>query len=63
MVKMIFKSGALYFLVAILFAISAIDKTISNDSIVIVIQWFCAIVFTVAGFWKIIKSNTRATSG
>ena len=53
MIKKIYKPGAMYFLVAILFVVSAVGKTISSDSVVIALQWFCAIVFTVAGFWNL----------
>ena len=46
--------GALYLLIAALFALSAVTKTISADSIVLAMQWFCAIVFAV-GVWRLIR--------
>lgn len=53
MLKKIDQSGALYFLIAILFAIGAISRSISNDSNVILIQWLCVVIFAVAGLWKL----------
>jgi len=47
--------GVLYLLIAALFALSAVTKTISADSIVLAMQWFCAIVFAVVGVWRLIR--------
>ncbi len=51
--KKVYMFGTLCFLVAILFALSAIGKTISKDSFVIGLQWFCTMIFAIAGFWYI----------
>ncbi len=50
MTKKVYIYGTLCFLVAILFALSAIGKTISNDSFVLDLEWFCAMIFTIAVF-------------
>jgi hypothetical protein len=60
--KQILVSAIFYFVVAVLFMASATGKTISNDSIVINVQWFCAIVFALLGVWRLskpLKPKTR----
>jgi hypothetical protein len=52
-----FKSGILYFVIAALFAISAIAKAISSDSTVIAMQWFCALVFAGLGIWRLTRKS------
>jgi hypothetical protein len=59
MFRKIFSSGALYFLIAVLFAIGAITKTVSNDSIVIGIGWFCAVVFAGLGIWQMTRKSSK----
>ena len=49
MVKKFFDSGMIYLLISIVFAISAIFKTVSADPLVIDIQWICAIAFALLG--------------
>ena len=56
MMKKILTSAMLYFVIAVFFAASAVVKTISNDTIVINAQWFCAIVFSFLGVWRLSKS-------
>jgi hypothetical protein len=55
MLKKISVSGGLYLLAAVLFALGTIGKTVSNDSTIIAIQWFCAVVFAGASIWKFRK--------
>ncbi len=55
MLKKISVAGILYLVVAALFALGAISKTISNDSIVITMQWFCAVIFAGVGVWQFRK--------
>jgi len=57
MLKKSFDSGVIYFLIAIVFAIGAISKTISSDSIVLAMQWFCALVFVVVGVLRLRKNT------
>jgi hypothetical protein len=57
MLKKGFTSGAIYLLIAVLFAIGAINKTISNDSIVLAMQWFCAVIFFVIGVLNLKKKT------
>jgi hypothetical protein len=52
--------GILYILIAVLFAIGALAKTISDDSIVLAIQWFCAVVFAGLGVWQLTRKRTSA---
>jgi hypothetical protein len=47
--KKMINPGVIYLLIAILFAIGAVGKTISADPGVIVLQWFCAGVCTLTG--------------
>jgi hypothetical protein len=42
-------SGVLYFAIGLLFILGAVFKSISNNSIVLAIQWFCAMVFIILG--------------
>ena len=56
MVKKGLTSGAIYLLLAILFAVGAISKTISGDSIVLAMQRFCALVFVVMGSMHLRKN-------
>jgi hypothetical protein len=57
MLKKSFYYGIMYFLIAILFAIGAIGKTISDDSTVLAMQWFCAFVFAVMGVLQLRKKT------
>ncbi|MBI5354094.1 MAG: hypothetical protein HZB50_15740 [Chloroflexi bacterium] len=59
MLKNLINSGWLYFIVAILFAFAAIGKTISDDSTVIAISWFCAAVFAGLGIWRLMRRNSN----
>jgi hypothetical protein len=52
MIKWLFDSGGLYLLISILFALSAIFKSVSADPLVVNIQWLCAIVFALAGLLR-----------
>ena len=58
MLKKISVAGVLYLLIAVLFALGAISKTISNDSVVIVMQWFCAVVFAEVSIWQFRKKTS-----
>jgi threonine/homoserine/homoserine lactone efflux protein len=51
------KLGVIYILIAALFALSAVTKTISNHSIVLAMQWLCAIVFVVLGVWQLTRKG------
>lgn len=53
--KKIFQSGAVYFLIAILFVIGAVSQSISRDLAVVTIQWFCAGVFAGMGIWRVAR--------
>ncbi len=50
----------LYFLIAVLFILGALYKTVSDDPIVVDIQWFGAVVFFGLGILKLIKEKTPA---
>jgi hypothetical protein len=65
MLKKIFKSGAFYILIAILFIASAVGKTISENPAVITLQWGCALIFAMLGIRHLIifvKPRTRFKS-
>jgi hypothetical protein len=49
----------MYFLIALLFAIGAIGKTISDNSTVLAMQWFCAFVFAVMGVLQLRKKTAE----
>jgi hypothetical protein len=57
--KKLFYSGAVYIFIAILFAIGAVSKTISDDPNVITIQWLCAIVCALAGVMRFTRKTNR----
>jgi hypothetical protein len=59
MLKKAFYYGIIYFLMAILSAIGAIGKTISNDSTVLAMQWFSAFVFAVMGVVQLRKKTAE----
>jgi hypothetical protein len=50
----------LYFVIALLFILGALFKTISDDPIVVTMQWFGAVVFAGLGILKLIKGKTTA---
>jgi hypothetical protein len=52
MVKKIYESGLIYLLISILFALGAIFKTISDDPLIVDIQWICAIMFALMGLLR-----------
>lgn len=52
MVKRILDSSRMYLLISILFAIGAIFKTISDNPLVVDLQWICAIAFALIGLWR-----------
>ena len=52
MLKKNFVYGVLYLLIAGVFALGAIGKTISNDSMVVAMQWFCTVVFIGVSIWQ-----------
>ena len=52
MVKRILDSSVLYLLISILFAMGAIGKTVSEDQLVVDLQWICAIGFALIGLWR-----------
>lgn len=47
----------MYFLIAVLFILGALFKTISNDPIVVGMQWFGALAFTGLGIYQLIKNK------
>jgi hypothetical protein len=51
--------GVFYFIIAVLFAIGAMYKTISSDLVVIEMQWFCALVFAVVGILRFSKRKGK----
>jgi hypothetical protein len=53
------KLGVIYILIASLFTLSAVTKTISDDSIVLAMQWVCAIVFAGMGIWQFTRKDFR----
>jgi hypothetical protein len=55
MLKKVSKSGVLYILIAILFMAGAIGKTITEDPVVIAMQWGCAVIFASVGISLLIK--------
>jgi hypothetical protein len=57
--KKIFRSGTLYLLIAVLFALGALNKTISDNSFVTALQWMCALIFAVLGFLQLRKRMSR----
>jgi hypothetical protein len=59
MLKKLFDFGIVYFLVAVLFAIAAISKTISDDIAVLALLWFCVIAFAFLGVWRLIKTTAK----
>jgi hypothetical protein len=59
MFKKLFDFGIIYFLVAVLFVIAAISKTISNNSTVLASLWFCVIVFAFLGVWRLRKATMK----
>jgi hypothetical protein len=59
MLKKGFYYGIMYLLIAILFAIGAIGKTISDNSTVLAMQWFCAFVFAVIGVLQLRKKTAE----
>jgi hypothetical protein len=60
--KKMINPGVIYLLIAILFAIGAAGKTISGDPGVLVLQWFCAGVFTLVGIMQFKKKTTNSSS-
>ena len=59
MSKKVLYYGVLYFLLAILFAIGAIGKTISDNSTVLAMQWFCAFIFALMGVMQLRKKTAE----
>jgi len=59
MLKKGFYYGIMYLLIAILFAIGAIGKTISDNSTVLAMQWFCAFIFAVIGVLQLRKKTAE----
>lgn len=59
MLKKGFYYGIMYLLIAILFAIGAIGKTISDNSTVLAMQWFCTFVFAVIGVLQLRKKTAE----
>lgn len=59
MLKKGFYYGIMYLLIAILFAVGAIGKTISDNSTVLAMQWFCAFVFAVIGVLQLRKKTAE----
>ncbi|MBK9928037.1 MAG: hypothetical protein IPP66_22430 [Anaerolineales bacterium] len=57
MLKKGLDSGVIYFLIAIVFAIGAISKTISSDSIILAMQWLCAVVLVILGILRLRKNT------
>jgi hypothetical protein len=57
--KKMINPGVIYLLIAVLFAIGAIGKTISADPGVLVLQWICAGVFTLTGIMQFRKNANR----
>jgi len=57
--KKIFRSGSLYILIAVLFALGAVNKAISDNSFVIALQWICALIFAVLGFLQVRKRMAK----
>ena len=57
MLKKGLNSGAIYFLIGILFVLGAISKAISGYSIILAMQWFCAVVFVAMGVWRLRKNT------
>lgn len=56
--KKLYDTGAVFMLIAVLFAASAIYKTITSDPIVIALQWFCAAGFALAALLQIRKMRS-----
>jgi hypothetical protein len=54
-------SGIVYLIIAVFFMTSAIGRTISNDAIIINVQWFCSVVFASLGIWHLSKSAKPKT--
>jgi len=59
MLKKGFYYGIMYLLIAVLFAIGAIGKTISDNSTVLAMQWFCAFIFAVIGVLQLRKKTAE----
>ena len=59
MTNKVFYYGIMYLLIAILFAIGAIGKTISDNSTVLAMQWVCAFVFAVMGILRLRKKTAE----
>ena len=59
MFKKAFSLGLMYFLIAALFAIGAIGKTISDNSFILGLQWFCAIIFALLGVLQLRKKTAE----
>jgi hypothetical protein len=57
--KMFYNSGAMYMLIAVLFALSAVNNTISSNIFVITLQWLCAAIFALAGFLQLRKTRNN----
>lgn len=58
-------SGILFLAIAVFFLVIAMGKTISVDTAIINVQWFCFVIFGLLGIWRMSKSKkskTRFTS-
>lgn len=58
MAKRILNSAVIYNLIAVLFALSAVFKTVSEDARVVNLLWLAAILFALIGLWR--KRSSRA---
>lgn len=62
MVRRILDSSVIYVLIAILFAIAAIFKTVSSDPLVVDLLWMCAIAFALLGLWRAKRRRAHAAA-
>ena len=57
--KKFYESGAMYMLIALLFALAAINKLISDNPFVVALVWFCTAAFALLGFIRLRKTRDR----
>jgi positive regulator of sigma E activity len=59
MLKKVFESSIIYFILSGLFAIAAIAKTVSNDPAVLAFLWICVVIFGVLGILRFRKKPVQ----